>query len=197
MNWVQQKKLVLGLAGATIIGMPALAWIISGWSGVIMQERLLLGAPIWIQLVVGAAGGLSIGLFAQWFVERSFMRQVTSRYLEMIAPLNLTNSEVFFVALCAGVGEEVLFRGAIQPIIGIWPTAVIFIALHGYLSFKHWRISLYGLIMTGMMALLGYATEMLGIWTAIVAHTVIDVYLLKQMKLPDHLNWKTDHGSGG
>ena len=136
----QQKKLVLGLAGATFIGMPAIAWLIAGWTDVSMFDRLRDGIALPYQLLFGAAGGLFIGVIAQWFVGRQFMQAVTSKYMEMIGPLDLDRSEMIFISLSAGVGEELLFRGAIQPLIGIWPTAVLFIALHGYLSFRYWRI---------------------------------------------------------
>jgi hypothetical protein len=50
--------------------------------------------------------------------------------------------------------------------------------MHGYINFKDWRISVYGIYMTGAICLLGYLTEVLGIWCAILAHIVIDIYLL-------------------
>lgn len=187
----QQKKLVMGLASATFIGMPAIAWLIAGWTDVSMADRLRDGIPIYYQLLFGAVGGLFIGVIAQWFVDRSFMQEVTSKYMEMIGPLALNRSEMLFISLSAGIGEELLFRGAVQPLIGIWPTAVLFIALHGYLSFKSWRISLYGLLMTGMIGLMGYATEYVGIWSAVAAHTVVDIYLLQGLVLPDHLKQKS------
>ncbi|MBK7566807.1 MAG: CPBP family intramembrane metalloprotease [Bacteroidetes bacterium] len=34
---------------------------------------------------------------------------------------------MLFLSFCAGVGEELLFRGAIQPWLGIWLTALLFI----------------------------------------------------------------------
>lgn len=34
------------------------------------------------------------------------------------------------LALASGVGEELLFRGALQPVLGLWFTAVIFALLH-------------------------------------------------------------------
>ena len=49
-------------------------------------------------------------------------------------PLNLTKMPPFLgpllVALAAGVGEEAVFRGALQPRFGILPTALLFAALH-------------------------------------------------------------------
>ena len=38
--------------------------------------------------------------------------------------------EWFVLALTAGLGEEILFRGAVQPVFGIWFTAVLFAVAH-------------------------------------------------------------------
>jgi membrane protease YdiL (CAAX protease family) len=35
-----------------------------------------------------------------------------------------------FMALCAAIGEEMLFRGALQPVLGVLLTTVYFVALH-------------------------------------------------------------------
>lgn len=178
----QQKKLVMGLAAATFIGMPAIAWLIAGWTDVSMYERLRAGGPLLLQLAVGVVVGGCIGMLAQWLVERDFMQEATSRYQDMFGALRLEQGERIFLSLSAGVGEEILFRGAVQPLLGIWPTAIMFIALHGYLNIRSWRISVYGGVMTVMIALLGYLAEWMGIWSAVAAHTVIDLFLLQQME---------------
>ncbi len=42
-----------------------------------------------------------------------------------------TAGEWFLLALTAGVGEEILFRGALQPVLGIWVTSFLFALAHG------------------------------------------------------------------
>jgi uncharacterized protein len=187
----QQKKVVILLAGVTIIGMPVIAMIIDYFADSLdMGERLTSGIGIWYQLPIGIAAGFVFGLMAEWIVARPFLEDVNVKYAKMIGDLRLDTSEIYFVSICAGIGEEVLFRGAIQPLaiagLGFWGgiivTSLAFVALHGYLSLRDWRISVYGLFMTGIIVALGWATEIYGIWLAIAAHTVIDVYLLKQIK---------------
>ncbi len=179
----KQRSLILLLAGATIIVMPLIAMLVDWFSdSVDMSERLLRGAPLYAQVGLGLVMGVGFGALAQFIVERKFMQAVNLKYTNMIADLRLNTPEIIFISLCAGVGEEVLFRGAIQPLLGIVITAVIFVAIHGYLNPRDWRISLYGVFMTGVICVIGYATETVGIWSAIVAHTVIDIYLLKRMK---------------
>jgi membrane protease YdiL (CAAX protease family) len=97
----------------------------------------------------------------------------------LIAKFGLGWNEILFVSFCAGFGEELLFRGSLQYLLGIWTTAIIFVALHGYINPRDWRISVYGLFMTLAIASLGYATEHIGIWSAVVAHTIIDIILFR------------------
>jgi hypothetical protein len=46
----------------------------------------------------------------------------------MLGPLR--RREVVLLAAASAIGEELLFRGAMQPALGLWPTAAIFAALH-------------------------------------------------------------------
>jgi membrane protease YdiL (CAAX protease family) len=42
-----------------------------------------------------------------------------------------TTGTIAVLAVTSAVGEELLFRGALQPLIGFWPTAILFGLLHG------------------------------------------------------------------
>ena len=90
-------------------------------------------------------------------------------------------STIFFVSFCAGFGEEVLFRGVLQPKLGIWLTAVIFVGIHGYLNPNNWRISIYGIYLTIVIALTGYLSRHFGLTTAIITHMIIDVILFYKL----------------
>lgn len=94
----------------------------------------------------------------------------------------MTYPLIIFVSLCAGIGEEIFFRGIIQPYLGIVVTAIIFVAIHGYLNPKNLKITVYGVYMVFAIMLLGYLTDKFGLITAITAHTVIDVVLLIKTK---------------
>lgn len=128
-------------------------------------------------IVVGAASGI-----AAWkFISAKFMQSVLYKYGGVIKSLNLNLYTILFVSLCAGVGEEIFFRGALQSYLGIWITAILFIAVHGYLDPTNWKISLYGTLMTLIIALLGYMTTIYGLVSAMVAHTVIDIILFYKL----------------
>ncbi|MEZ4265068.1 MAG: type II CAAX endopeptidase family protein [Myxococcota bacterium] len=57
------------------------------------------------------------------------MRRLDDLLRETLGPLN--SPTIAVLAVTSGVGEEVLFRGAIQPFLGLWLTALIFGLLHG------------------------------------------------------------------
>lgn len=137
--------------------------------------------PIWVQLFVGSIYGF-IGAYLGWkIINMRFLQPVKEKYSGMIQQMNLTGWQVIFISICAGVGEEILFRGFIQDYLGIWLTALVFVAIHGYLNPKNSRIFVYGAFMTVVIAGLGYLTENTGIIAAMAAHTVIDIYLLKKL----------------
>ena len=76
--------------------------------------------------------------------------------------------ELAIVALLAGLGEELLFRGALQPVLGL-PLASVLVAL------AHSITPTYALL-TGLMGLyLGWLAEASGtLWVPIATHALYD-----------------------
>jgi uncharacterized protein len=169
--------IVFGVGGA------GLMWFVQGRDPL---QAVLGPSPGWLQAMVGAATGAGIGFLAWWFVSRPFMHPVAMRYADMIGPLMQRRSDRIFVSCCAGVGEELLFRGALQHWMGIPLTAVFFVAIHGYLDPRNMRISLYGVMMTVFMIGLGIMARDLGLLAPMVAHAMIDVVLLEKL----HSRWR-------
>lgn len=106
------------------------------------------------------------------------------RMVERLAPVlgpmlrGLGGWGILLVALAAGIGEEILFRGALQPLLGLVLAGIIFGVLHaltpGYFVFA----TVFGLY-------LGWLYEVSGDLTVpILAHAVYDVfafYLLRRV----------------
>ena len=130
------------------------------------------------QLGIGLAYGSICAGVAWWLIQRPFMRELSVVYAGMFKSLELSVQDVLFISLCAGVGEEILFRAGIQPFLGIWLTSVLFVAIHGYLDPRSWRMFLYGSVMTVMIAGVGWLFENVGLISAMTAHFIIDVILL-------------------
>ncbi len=186
-----EQESVSPRANRKLIAVLALATLVFFGGGgallvVYVQHRallpILIGAQaIWWQLLVGTASGLAIGYGAWGLISRPFMRNVLLKYAMLIGPLMQSRLTRVLVSLCAGVGEELFFRGAIQHWLGIVWTAVAFVALHGYLDPRNWRLSLYGVFLTLTMLGIGWQAREYGLLAPMIAHTLIDVVLLNKV----------------
>ena len=67
--------------------------------------------------------------------------------------------------------------------LGVWFTAILFVLLHGYLNPFDLSLTVYGIYMVLVIGVLGLMTEYFGILTAIIAHTLIDIILLRELSM--------------
>jgi len=176
------RKKLLGLALFTLIVFPLIGHILiyffgeADFSIIYRANKSLL-----IQLAIGLTAGVIFGYIA-WLISNSkWVSPKSSKYLQLIGELNPKHLDIIVISLCAGIGEELLFRGAIQPFFGIWITAFVFVLIHGYIDPRDWRMSIYGLSMTVIIAVLGYMCDEIGIWSSAAAHAMIDYVLLQLM----------------
>lgn len=171
----------LRLAGwATLIGFPLLgALVLFLFDEPVLETMFRSRLYPLFQIVIGAAVGTLLGFAAKWVITSSVLLPRASKYAKLMQSLRLKSGHIFFLSFCAGFGEELLFRGALQPLVGVWAAAVVFVAIHGYLNPMNWRISLYGIYITLAIALLGYMADWWGILTACVAHMAIDIILFR------------------
>ena len=178
-----KKTILMRLALATLIGMPLIAIVVDRFSDTVNLQLAITGDGNYsMQLLWGAIAGLGIAVGAHLLIASPLLNEVNTSYARLLGRFRLTFSEILLISLCAGVGEEMLFRSAVQPFLGIPITSVLFVAIHGYLNPRDWRLSIYGIFMTGGIAWLGYLAESRGLLSAIVGHTLIDVYLLLYMQ---------------
>lgn len=96
---------------------------------------------------------------------------------KIVRSMNLNLWDCIFISLCAGIGEELLFRSGVQFYLGpIW-TSIIFVAIHGYLNPRNWRVSIYGLIVLPFILVISYGFYEFGLWFSIAAHAAYDFVL--------------------
>lgn len=138
------------------------------------------GEAWWLQILTGTGAGIAAALVIIFFSTRQPMMGVLDDFtiFRVISKSNFTRTDRAQISFFAGTGEEILFRGAIQPLIGIWLTSIIFVAIHGYFKFKSAGHILFGVLLFGLSMLLGVLYEMSGIYAAIAAHAVYDLVLL-------------------
>ncbi|MFC1960931.1 CPBP family intramembrane glutamic endopeptidase [Chloroflexota bacterium] len=85
------------------------------------------------------------------------------------------------VALFSSVGEEVAFRGALQPVMGLWPTAILFALIH-----IQYQLTPATLIILVVGLLLGLTRKYFGTVAAITTHFFYNFTLLTIAVLANH-----------
>lgn len=170
------ELLRLALAGEALLVLLALAW--ARYRGLPLET----GSGPWVR--DAAAGLLAAAAFAgvnYWLLCHAppvrAVRAVRRVHRDILQPLfaEIGVREVVVIALAAGVGEELLFRGALQPEIGLVPASLVFGALHtggrGTLAFGCWVA-----VMGAALGWLAVATG--GLLAPIVAHALYDAAAL-------------------
>lgn len=173
-------------------------WFTLALCAVAVVLPLVFGKPgVWTVLdlealftwhtALGGMMGLVIGAATVYLVTHWRPLYVIAKRLEkLVAWETLRTWDVVFIALLAAFGEELLFRGALQPLIGLVPAALIFGLLHAT-SVPH-------IILASLLGLwLGLLYQWNGnLWSPIMAHLALDTatglllaHKLRAGKLPD------------
>jgi membrane protease YdiL (CAAX protease family) len=173
------KRTLFLLGLLTLFGFSSLGgWIIEQFLDVRFFSLFQTETPWYTQIGMGLLYGTITATGAWRIVNSDLLTDTRTFFAKFIQDLRLSIIDILFISFCAGTGEEILFRGAIQPYLGIWITAVLFVAIHGYLNPKNWKLSIYGAYMCLVIGGIGYLCDYLGITAAIAAHFAIDVVLL-------------------
>lgn len=162
----------------------------AGFAGIALLWGALAGRPVfWREtpptlesvLTWGAAGvlfGLAIALLTYLTLDRvAWMRRLGGVLGEALGPLRWWDAVL--LAALSGVAEEMLFRGAMQPTLGLVPTSVLFALVHwpATRALIPWTLS------AGALGLaFGWAAEASGhLAGPIAAHFVVNVINLKRL----------------
>lgn len=186
-----KKLIILGLSTLFFFGLGGIL-IIEIYHEKRFLEELFRGWRLDFQIMIGIFYGFLSSLICMLLINMKFFKAEKAYYSKLIANFELNNLNIILISLCAGIGEEIFFRAALQPMLGIWPTAVIFVVLHGYINPKNWKISIYGILMIFIMVGVGYIYRNIGLISVIVAHTVIDIVLFKNL-MQENKKMKFDH----
>lgn len=130
----------------------------------------------------GLAFGILYALLSAYLLKKPLFQEELAKQQSMIQELNLNAFDAIFLSLCAGIGEELLFRAGIQLWLGPIITTIFFIAIHGYYNPKNWKLSLYGLLLTPFILIISYSYIHFGLWFAIAAHFAYDWVLFNDSR---------------
>lgn len=172
---LSRASLVIGLYTA----MGIVAFLIAAGRGDPDLYRLGGHPKAW-QLGAGPLIGFGVGLAVVGLTRvatRRFQwaRDLHTSFRDLLGPL--TGREIVILALASAIGEELLFRGALLPWLGVWIQAAVFAALHigPGRRFLPWTTS---------ALVLGVAFGLIAHWTGnlggpIAAHFTINFLNLK------------------
>src|SRR6187200_1383151 len=141
-----------------------------------LYGAMALVAPLLAGPAAGVAVGLAVVGLTRVATKRfQWARDLHTSFRDLLGPL--TGREIMILALASSIGEELLFRGALLPWVGVWIQAAVFAALHigPGRRFLPWTASAFAL---------GLAFGMIAQWTGnlggpIAAHFVINFLNLK------------------
>lgn len=175
-----------GILALTVTLFPAIAWLIDTITGsTYLQDSIRPDSPIVYQMLLGIVYGFFTGYLAVRMIRRPSMEPTLTRFTRGFQLSRFKKRDFIAIGLAAGIGEELLFRTTVQGHLGIWITAIVFVAIHGYLNPKNWPLTSYGIVMVVIVAGMGWLKDYFGLYSAITAHALIDVIILLSMyKLP-------------
>ncbi|WP_374582897.1 lysostaphin resistance A-like protein [Pseudoduganella sp.] len=165
------------LLSCAVLAAIALAIIHFG-HGQALRQVFMAGLPWPQQLGLGAALGLAVGLASAVTSLRKPSAEAVQRTTASYARLDLAGWNPVWISLGAGISEELLFRAALQPLLGIWGASLLFLLAH-VRAYQFSRIDRPALLQMGgvfgMGLAFGLGFEYIGLLAMMVAHTIIDI----------------------
>jgi membrane protease YdiL (CAAX protease family) len=174
---LSRASLVIGLYAA----MGIVAFLIAAGRGDPDLYRLGGHPEAWQLCAAPVLGGLLglavVGLTRLATRHYQWARDLHTSFRDLLGPLML--KEIVILALASAIGEELLFRGALMPWVGVWIQAIVFALLHvgPGRRFLPWTVS---------ALVLGLAFGYLAQWTGnlggpIAAHFAINFLNLRHI----------------
>ena len=168
--WVQDiTMLVMALVGVGWLSRRSLSAAV---------DRLGVVVPTWAQAGIGLGAGLAM-VPAVLFLEKlasqvglganSDVERLTE---QMLGPMLTSLPGVLTLGLAAALGEESVFRGALQPRFGLILTAILFALLH-----SNYGITLSTLLVFGVGFVLGLLRLRYHTTASMLAHALYNITL--------------------
>jgi membrane protease YdiL (CAAX protease family) len=118
--------------------------------------------------------GTIAGFFIAHLIRLPAFSGSYNKVLKLVIGSNLGKHDYFIIALMSGVCEEILFRGVLQPMWGIWITSILFVLVHGYFNPFNRKTLPSALLVMCITLALGGIYIYYGLIPAIVFHFGLD-----------------------
>lgn len=104
--------------------------------------------------------------------------EATRNTITAYGRLDLSGLNPVWISLAAAIGEELLFRAALQPLLGVWITSVIFLVTHTPV-YQFRKLNRATLVQAagvfGASVALGLIYQYVGLLAALMVHAALDV----------------------
>lgn len=143
----------------------------------------VVGLPLWQQVVISFAfAACTVG--ATSIVLAIPRLRLAIPIPQGVQAIDLSGTKPVQIGLAAGVGEELLFRAALQPLVGLWWASAIFAGAHirtaSFVGGAGKKAAyLANVLLAG--AALGLVYKHVGLLAAILIHATIDVVSLASL----------------
>ncbi|MCR9142013.1 MAG: CPBP family intramembrane metalloprotease [bacterium] len=174
------------------VGAVFFGWLIGFYPLDLIKLDATLAADLGFGLLITAPMAAAFILLARFPLGP--FRMIRTHMDEIIVPLfhKLSVFDLLLISLLAGVGEELLFRGLLQPAIGYWTGPVGGLVIAGVLfGLAHLITPTYA-IMAGLMGMvIGWASMVTdNLLTAILIHAAYDFIALTFFLKVIHRDWR-------
>ena len=147
-----------------------------------LAENSLVGKPI-LAALVSVALGVCLAALLVWttrlLVRRTRWASTLHHDLQPVAR-RFDPHQTLMVASMSALGEELFFRGFLQPMIGLIASSLLFGLLHQIRGQSRWVwvgwASIGGLLFGGLFALTG------SLWGSVVAHALVNAVNLDHLR---------------
>ncbi len=171
------NKLRVYAMGLLTVCMVPVSWLLMGLPEMNTFLQIDVLFSNWTGFGIGF--GFLFGAIMVLVTQGKEARNQFEPQIQAVRSMRLNLIDCLFLSFCAGLGEEFLFRAALQQWLHPIITSVIFVAIHGYIHPTKWKTTKYGLIILGFIIVLGYAASAVGIWFCIAAHASYDFVLFR------------------
>jgi membrane protease YdiL (CAAX protease family) len=140
------------------------------------------GPPVFTQIGLG----ISIGAVISVLVTASVLyvplfSKLRKKLGDLVRFFDIGSLDPIWLSMCAGVGEEMLFRGSLQPMLGLWWTSLLFACAHvtpkQYRALDRGGFAYVASVFAGGL-LLGTVFSEIGLIAAMAVHATWDLVVI-------------------
>jgi membrane protease YdiL (CAAX protease family) len=130
------------------------------------------------QLLVGQVLAL-LAAGASWALFTLTAKSASSaRTIDSYARLDLRGLNPLWISIAAAIGEEMLFRAALQPLLGVWIVSLLFLLTHvpvyRFRKLDGASLAQAASVFAGSLVL-GFVFDRVGLLAAMLVHMWIDI----------------------